>query len=214
MKRGRFITLEGPEGGGKSTQIRRIAEMLRAEGREVVTAREPGGTPTGEAIRGLLQYDHSGESPSPACEVLLFIASRAQLVDTVIRPALKRGAVVLCDRFADSTLAYQGYGRGFDVAALRRLNEFAIADCVPDVTLVLDLPVDAGRARMAGRHAAGGDGPDRLEREAAEFHARVRDGYLALARAEPGRFRVMDASRAEEDVFEALAVEVRRVLEG
>ena len=212
MKRGCFITLEGPEGGGKSTQIRRLADLLRAGGREVITTREPGGTPTGEAIRGLLQHDHSGESPSPPCEVLLFVASRAQLVDTVIRPAIGRGAVVLCDRFADSTLAYQGYGRGFDVSALRRLNEFAIAECVPDLTLVLDLPVDAGRARMAGRHAAGGQGPDRMEREAAEFHARVRDGFLALARAEPGRFRVIDASRAEDDVFNALAQEVWRVL--
>ena len=212
MKRGCFITLEGPEGGGKSTQIRRLADLLRAGGREVITTREPGGTPTGEAIRGLLQHDHSGESPSPPCEVLLFVASRAQLVDTVIRPAIGRGAVVLCDRFADSTLAYQGYGRGFDVSALRRLNEFAIAECVPDLTLVLDLPVDEGRARMAGRHAAGGEGPDRMEREAAEFHARVRDGFLALARAEPGRFRVIDASRAEDDVFNALTQEVRRVL--
>lgn len=214
MPRGTFITLEGPEGGGKSTQLQRLAEMLRAEGREVVTVREPGGTPTGEAIRGILQHDHAGESPSPACEVLLFIASRAQLVSGVIRPALARGAVVLCDRFADSTLAYQGYGRGFDVEALRQLNAFAIAECVPDLTLVLDLPVTEGRTRLAGRHAAGGEGPDRMEREAIEFHERVRAGYLELARAEPNRFRVIPANRSVEQVAESIVREVGRVVRG
>ena len=214
MPRGMFITLEGPEGGGKTTQLQRLAEMLRAEGREVVTVREPGGTRMGEAIRGILQHDHAGEVPSPACEVLLFIASRAQLVASVIRPALERGAVVICDRFADSTLAYQGYGRGFDVEALRRLNAFAIAECVPNLTLVLDLPIAEGRARMAGRHAAGGEGPDRMEREAIEFHERVRRGYLELARSEPDRFRVIPANGSMDDVAESIAREVRRVTRG
>lgn len=212
--RGVFITLEGPEGGGKTTQLQRLADRLRAEGREVVTVREPGGTQMGEAIRGILQHDHAGESPSPACEVLLFIASRAQLVSTVIRPALQRGVVVLCDRFADSTLAYQGFGRGFDVEALRRLNAFAIAECVPNLTLVLDLPVSEGRARMAGRHAANGDGPDRMEREAVEFHERVRKGFLELARAEPDRFRVITANGSVDEVAKCIEREVRRVLLG
>src|SRR5450759_4346826 len=131
----RFITFEGPEGGGKSTQIIRLAERLRADGNEVVTTREPGGTATGEAIRGILQHDTAGEALAAETELLLFAASRAQLVRTVIVPALARGAWVLCDRFADSTTAYQGYGRQLDLNRIAWLNEMAMGGCLPRLTI-------------------------------------------------------------------------------
>jgi dTMP kinase len=214
MGRGVFITFEGPEGGGKSTQMRRLAERLRARGCEVVCVREPGGTPIGEAIRGLLQHDEAGEPPVAECEVFLFLASRAHLARTVIRPAMERGACVLCDRYADSTLAYQGYGRGFPVETLRALNAFAIGDCVPDLTLLLDLEIGQGFARLAARHGAdAAAGPDRMEREAAAFHHRVREGFLELARAEPQRWRVISAAGREDDVAATIAREADDVLE-
>lgn len=138
--RGVFITFEGPEGSGKSSHVRLLKERLEARGREVLLTREPGGTPLGENIRGLLQHDHAGEPPVDRAEVMLFLASRAQLCERVIRPALDRGAWVVCDRFSDSTLAYQGHGRGFDVDTLRVMNTFATADLVPDLTILLDIP--------------------------------------------------------------------------
>ena len=196
---GHFITFEGPEGGGKSTHIRRLAERLRASGQDVVVTREPGGTPLGEAIRGLLQHDAAGESPVPRAETLLFCASRAQLVQAVIRPALARGAWVLADRFADSTFAYQGAGRGFLLADLQAANAFATGGLVPDLTLLLDLDADEARRRLAGRGAPAG-GADRFEREPPDFHARLRAGFLALAAAEPGRFAVIPAGRPVDDV--------------
>ncbi len=186
----RFLTFEGAEGAGKSTQIRLLADRLRDLGHEVVTTREPGGTPLCEAIRGLLQYDSCGEAPVPAAETLLFCASRAQLVENVIRPALKRGAWVLSDRFYDSTYAYQGYGRGFDLAKLRSIMEFAICGVRPSLTFLLDADPDTENARLADRFAAG-QAADRFEREAAEFHARVREGFRRLAEEEPDRIRII-----------------------
>lgn len=210
MARGRFITLEGPEGGGKTTQAARLVARLEARGLSTLYTREPGGTPTGEAIRNLLQHDASGEPICPETEVLLFAASRAQLVRRVIQPALEQGRWVVCDRFADSTTVYQGYGRGFPVERMLAINEFAIAECVPDRTFLLDLDVDAGFRRLAARQAARGEGPDRMEREAREFHERVRAGYLALARRWPDRFRLLDAGVGEEAVAESLWREVER----
>jgi len=200
----RFVTFEGPEGCGKSTQIRRLAERLRAEGIECVRTREPGGTSLGEAVRGLLQHDLAGEPPVPAAELLLFVAARAQLVETVVRPALKRGLWVLCDRFYDSTLAYQGYGRGMELAALRRVNAVAVGDCRPDRTFLLDLPVERGFERLATRYAGTEEKKDRFERETLAFHRRVRAGYLELAAAEPERFRVLDADRSPEAIAEEI----------
>lgn len=208
---GGFITLEGPEGGGKTTQLKRLAARLSASGAEVICLREPGGTRMGEAIRGLLQHDAGGEPPVPECEVLLFIASRAQLVRSMIRPALERGAWVLCDRFADSTLAYQGYGRGFSVDALRQLNAFAMGDCIPARTFLLDIETKAGMARIAKRQAGDCSAPDRMEREELAFHERVRNGFLELARHEPNRFCVVDAARDEEAVADTIWQEARRV---
>lgn len=200
MTRGKFITLEGPEGGGKTTQAARLVERLRAAGREVLPVREPGGTPTGELIRKVLQHDHTGEPLTPETEVLLFEASRAQLVGRVIRPALERGAWVVADRFFDSTTAYQGYGRGLDVETLLTLNALAAGDCAPDLTLLLDVPLAAGFGRLAARQRVSGDGPDRMEREAQDFHARVREGFLALARRWPERICVIDATQAVDAV--------------
>ncbi len=201
--RGRFITFEGGEGAGKSTHIRLLAAHLQERGIEVVMTREPGGTLLGEAVRNLLQHDAAGEAPLPRAEVLLFCASRAQLVAAVIEPALARGAWVLCDRFEDSTLAYQGAGRGWAVDELRRLSRFATGGLVPDLTVLLDLPPEAGLCRVNDR----GAGQDRFEKEELAFHCRLRQGFLDLAAGEPQRFRVVNVDR-ETDV---VAADIRKV---
>lgn len=208
IRAGRFITFEGPEGGGKSTHIKRLADRLKSQGREVLITREPGGTPTGEAIRGILQHDQAGEPICPAAELLLFEASRAQLVHTVILPALQKGVWVLCDRFADSTTAYQGYGRGFDLETILMLNRHAIGACVPDLTLLLDIDVQAGRERLSQRNLAQNTTSDRIEREALEFHERVRKGFLELAGRWPDRIKVIQVMREPD----AVAAEIWEVV--
>jgi dTMP kinase len=195
---GLFVTFEGGEGSGKSTQITRLAERLRAGGIEPLVTREPGGTPLAESIRGLLL--DAARSPSPLTEALLMVASRAELVTSLIRPALAAGRVVLCDRYGDSTLAYQGAGRGLDLAMLAGWNRAATGGLTPDLTLLFDVPPRLGLARRAG--AAGT--PNRLDLESEAFHARVRDGYLALARAEPGRFVVLDAAQPPASLAECV----------
>lgn len=200
MRAGRFITFEGPEGGGKTTQAKRLMARLRADGYDVLYTREPGGTPTGEAIRDILQHDKAGEPLCDETEVFLFAASRAQLVRKVIVPALERGTIVVCDRFADSTTAYQGYGRGFSVEQMLAINAFAIGDAVPDVTLLLDVTIDLGFERITGRQKELFEQADRIEREAREFHERVRNGYLELAQKWPERFRRIEASRTPDEV--------------
>lgn len=202
MVRGKLITFEGPEGAGKSTQAAMLIAKLEARGLEVVYTREPGGTKLGEAIRGVLQYNAAGEDPCPESEVLLFEASRAQLVRHVIQPALDRGAWVLCDRFADSTTAYQGFGRGFSVELMETINRFAIGTAVPDMTILLDVNVSLGMQRCAKRQVGKKIQYDRIESEALEFHEKVRQGYLELARRYPERFRKVDAMRLAEPVAE------------
>lgn len=209
---GFFITFEGPEGCGKSTQIAMLAARLRASGQaEVVTTREPGGTPAGEAIRGILQHDTAGSDIGAAAETLLFEASRAQLVERVIRPALQRGAIVLCDRFADSTTAYQGYGRGFDIETLLQLHEFALGGTWPAITLLLDLEVEQGFQRIQARNA-GTAGLDRMERESREFHQRVVAGFREMAGRWPERFRRVDAAGTVDSVHETIWTIVKEVL--
>lgn len=197
---GKFITFEGPEGSGKSTQVKRLFDRLVAQGMTVVCTREPGGTATGEAIRNILQHDSVDEQLSARAELLLFAASRAQLVDHVIGPALERGEWVLCDRFIDSTMAYQGFARGMSIDTLDRINDFAIAGRKPDLTLLLDLDIGCGFQRLEKRYADGNASADRFEREERDFHLRVRDGYHQLAAREPGRFRIIDADQPIDDV--------------
>lgn len=196
MKRGRFITLEGPEGSGKSTQVGHIRAWLEEKGVEVVVTREPGGTPTGEAIRDLLQHNASGEDIAVSTEVLLFAASRAQHVAHKIRPAIERGAWVLCDRFLDSSLAYQGVARGIGVDALLHANEMAIDGLWPDCTLLLDMPVEESMKRAAGRGAE----LDRFEQEDMSFHRSVREGYHSLAQRFRDRYVTIYASAPVERV--------------
>ncbi len=198
--RGKFITLEGPEGGGKSTHVRQLVAQLQAAGHSVIATREPGGTALGEAIRHLLQHDAGGESMVTEAELFLFMASRAQLVRQVIAPALADGVCVVCDRFADSTTAYQGYARGGDVEKILVLNDLAVGSLMPDLTILLDLDVKVGFERLHHRNARQGVEKDRIEREALAFHERVRAGYLELARRWPQRIRVVDAARTEDAV--------------
>lgn len=201
---GKFITFEGPEGSGKSTQIHLLAEKLSAGDIEVVCTREPGGTATGEAIRNILQHDAVDEPLCERAELLLFTASRAQLMELLILPALARGAWVLCDRFIDSTMAYQGYGRGMDIDTLDLINEFAIEERKPDLTILLDLDIEHGFERLDDRYSDGTGSADRFEREAREFHHRVRNGYHKLAVREPDRFRIVDADRSIEAVSKSI----------
>lgn len=205
---GKFISFEGPEACGKSTQVQVLATQLEAQGIPYLVTREPGGTPTGELIREILQHDRSGEPISPEAEVLLFAASRAQHIEHKIRPALEKGTWVLCDRFIDSTSAYQGFGRNFDVDRLIDINTFAIQGIMPDRTLLFDLDVEVAFERLHARSAGSGGSADRFEREDRAFHQRVRAGYLELARREPQRFCVLDAARSRE----AIAVEVSTCL--
>lgn len=200
---GLFVTLEGPEGSGKSTQMALLATWLREQGRPVVTSREPGGTRIGDQIR-LVLHDVANTEMTPAAEVLLYSASRAQLVAQVIRPALAEGQIALLDRYADSTLAYQGYGRGLNLADLAALTAVATQGLQPDLTLLLDLDVAAGLARRRNQ----GDEMNRLDLETLEFHNRVRDGYHRLAAQEPGRWVIVDADRPVDEVQAAL----RRIL--
>lgn len=207
---GKFITFEGPEGSGKSTQIKLLVEKLEEQGIAITCTREPGGTATGEQIRNLLQHDAAGEPLSDRSELLLFTASRAQLMDQVILPILGSDGWVLCDRFIDSTLAYQGYARGMDIGILDSINEFAIYDRKPDLTILLDLDVEAGFQRLESRYAGSDDSHDRFEREAREFHHKVRDGYHKLAEREPERFVIVNA----DDSVEAVAANVWNAVKG
>ncbi len=203
--RGAFISLEGTEGCGKSTQAERLRSWLEARGIGVVLTREPGGTPTGEAIRGILQHHASGEEIAVPTEVLLFAASRAQHVAHVIRPALAAGKWVVCDRFVDSSLAYQAYGRDLSVSLLLEINGYAVDGVWPDRTLLFDLSVERAMERLIARGAA----PDRFESEEIDFHHRVRDGYLRLAQRFASRYVVVDADREIDavhgNVIEGLA---------
>jgi len=200
-KQGVFITLEGPDGSGKSTQVSLLTEQLRARGIEPVVTREPGGTRTGELIREILQHDRSEEPLAPETETFLFLAARAQLVRAVIRPALLEGRWVLCDRFMDSTVAYQGYGRGLGPALIEPMNALAVGETVPDLTILLDLDPAIGLERIGHRNRAIGRQADRLERETLAFHERLREGYLALAARFPERIRLVDARPEPREVF-------------
>lgn len=203
---GRFITLEGGEAAGKSTQIGRLAERLRRQGRSVLELREPGGTPLGEKIRHLLKYDPDGRGMCPETELLLMNASRAELVRSRILPALRSGQVVLCDRFYDSTVAYQGHGRGLNLAAVQSVIQLAVGGLRPDRTLWLDVAPEIARTRLAGRKAAAAtsEPSDRFDEEQEAFFARVAHGFRESFHAEPDRWRQVDAGGSLDGVEEAV----------
>lgn len=202
-----FITLEGPEGSGKTTQAKRLGAWLRESGRDCVTTKEPGGTPLADRIRGILLHPES--TMEPLTELLLYAASRHQHVMEVIRPALTRGTIVISDRFTDATLAYQGFGRELDLDRLRTLNDWVTGALRPDLTLLFDLDERLGLERAHARIAATTNDEGRFEAEDLRFHRRVREGYLTLAKAEPDRFAIVDAGGTPDQVFD----QAKRIIE-
>ncbi len=208
MTTGGFITFEGGEGAGKTTQIERLTRRLQASGKTVLALREPGGTPLGEAIRSLLK-----NPPGPLCaeaELALFIAARAQLVRDVIRPALEKGTIVLCDRFLDSTIVYQGISRGLSLETVETLNDFAVGPTRPHLTFFLDLPAEIGLERAKNR----GEATDPLEQEPLAFHEKVRKGYHQLAHAQPNRFMILNAQDSVEVLETAIGAQVETFFKG
>ena len=203
---GMFITVEGIEGVGKTPNMEYLQQILTAAGKELVVTREPGGTPLGEAIRGLL-LDPQYKGMDPDCELQLMFAARAEHLDKVIRPAIAAGRWVLCDRFTDATYAYQGGGRGLDTGKIAALEQLVQGDFRPDLTLLLDVPVEVGLARAGNRSA-----PDRFEQEKVDFFERVRLAYLDMAASHDGRYRVIDAGRSLARVQEQLAEVLREFL--
>jgi dTMP kinase len=196
-----FLSIDGGDGSGKSTQIDLLADWLRRQGRKVVTCRDPGSTPLGEAVRSILLDRHDLHIDRRA-EMLLYMAARAQMVEEVIRPALEQGKTVLCDRYLLANVVYQGYGGGLDVTTLWQVGRVATGGLMPDLTIVLDVPADAAAARIARPL-------DRMEKQGAEFHARVREGFLAEAARSPGQIVVVNAARSVEEVQE----EIRKIVE-
>lgn len=208
-----FITFEGMEGSGKSTALNRVQQALLDEGHGVLLTREPGGSRLGRTLRSIL-LDLSNDDIVPEAELFLYLADRAQHVGQVIRPALAEGVTVLSDRYADSTVVYQGYGRGLDPERLRELNDMAVGGLWPDLTLVFDLPPEEGLRRAMTRNLQDGTSVSegRFEAEHLAFHARVREGYLTWAALNPARFRVVDATRTPDQVFEDVMRAVRAAL--
>jgi len=209
--RGLFITFEGSEGCGKSTQILRLTTRLQGLGLPFIVTREPGGTPIGEDIRHLLQFSKAGFAMKPEAELLLFTASRAQLVREVIEPALAAGTTVVADRFMDSTTVYQGVARKIGTESVKFINDFAVGSTLPDITFLLDLDSATANARMKGRATPAGE-VDRMEQQPAEFYEAVRAGYLKLARAEPERIRLIDASEPVEEIAGKIWTELEEKL--
>lgn len=210
MASGKFITFEGGEGCGKSTQVKRLKAALEAEGLEVVLTREPGGTWLSERIRTLIK-DQNEDPPCDRAELLLFLAARAQLVKSVIRPALERGAWVISDRFSDSTLAYQGYGRGLPLEIIDMANKFACENLKSDLTLLLEVDPQVAASRLAGREAATNTTADRIERAGNEFHSRLRRGFAELAKQEPWRIVPIDANGTPDEVFDEVWKSLKRI---
>ncbi|MFP6901313.1 MAG: dTMP kinase [Opitutales bacterium] len=205
-KKGILISFEGSEGCGKSTQIRRIADRLEAiDHIDVIVTREPGGTDIGEEIRHLLMHSSNNSEMFPETELLLFAASRAQLVRELILPSVKEGKMVLCDRFLDSTTVYQGVARQIAADPVTQINDFAVGDIVPDLTVVVDVPAEIGLERIKHRIS---DMPDRMEKENVSFYAKVREGYLILARSLPDRFLVVDGTNMPQEIEEEIWQEI------
>jgi dTMP kinase len=207
-----FITLEGIEGSGKTTQIRRLEDYFKDAAVPCVVTRQPGGTPIGEKIRAIL-LDPSSKDLDATAELLLYMADRAQHINTCIKPQLAAGKTVICDRYFDATLVYQGFARALDVALLKELHRILFADLKPDLTLLLDLPVEMGLARARSQLKSGArpDHEGRFEAEDLKFHHKVRAGYLELARQEPDRIRIIDASREPDTVYRSLIAVIEQI---
>jgi len=203
---GKLISFEGSEGSGKSTQIARLAAHFQKTQREVVTTREPGGTEIGEQIRNIIVHNSKGDEMCAETELLLFTAARAQLVREVIAPAIMRGAIVLSDRFLDSSTVYQGIGRNLAADPVAQINRFAVGNVMPDLTVVIDVPTEVSLARLRQRAS---DLPDRMERENLEFYTKVREGYLVLARGMPERFLVVDGTKSADAIEKKIWTEVQ-----
>jgi dTMP kinase len=210
--KGAFITFEGTEGSGKSTQLSLLAERLLSQGWSVRTVREPGGTPIGEEIRHTLKHSPANRAMTAEAELLLMNASRAQLVREVVRPALQQGQMILCDRFYDSTTAYQGYGRGLDLKVVKAVIDLAVAETRPDLTLLLLAPPEVSASRLLARQATMPFVRDRMEEADASFFERVARGYRALASAEPQRVKLIDAAGDVQEVREAVWRAVQPIL--
>lgn len=204
---GLFLSFEGGEGAGKSTQIQRLATWLQEQQHKVLVTRQPGGTGYGQRIREVILAPNATEQLSERAELFLYLADRAHHVDTMVRPALAAGQIVLCDRYTDSTLAYQGYGRGLDLAEIKQLNALATGNLQPDRTFWFDVDPELGHERIQGRAEL-----DRLEAEALDFHQRVRSGYAALAAAEPQRWRRLDAAQDRDSLTQELFALVHKLL--
>lgn len=194
---GKLISFEGSEGSGKSTQIARLAERFQKDGREVLSTREPGGTEIGEQIRNIIVHNSKGDEMCAETELLLFAAARAQVVREVIVPALQRGAIVLSDRYLDSSTVYQGIGRNLGADPVAQINRFAVGAVMPDLTVVIDVPTEVGLARVKQRAS---DLPDRMERENIEFYQKIREGYLVLAQSMGNRFVVVDGTQTQDAI--------------
>jgi len=205
---GLFITFEGPGGAGKTTQMRLLAEYLQSRGHQVYCTRDPGGTVIGDQIRQVLD-DVGHTEMTPPAEILLYSASRAQLVAQKIKPMLEAGQIVLCDRYADSTYAYQGYGRGLDLTILKMITEFATQGLQPDLTIYLDLPVEIGLARKQRANEAGQGEWNRMDQLTSDFYERVRQGYLTMARANPERWSIIEARQSTAAIHQAICVALR-----
>ena len=204
--RGILISFEGSEGSGKSTQIAHLAEHLQQIGRKVISTREPGGTEIGEQVRNIIVHNSKGDEMCAETELLLFAASRAQLVREIIAPNLIKGVVVLCDRYIDSSTVYQGVARNLSLDPVQQINQFAVGNVLPDLTIVLDVPTRVSLARI---HQRASDLPDRMERENIDFYKKVRDGYLVLARSLPKRFFVVDGTLPENAIRKLIWAEVK-----
>ncbi len=200
--KGKFVTIEGPDGAGKTTQVKKISDYLKSRGFKVLVTREPGGTPLGEKLREVL-LTSEGESPVPEAEALIYAASRAQLVKKVIEPALDKGFTILCDRFVDSSLAYQGWARGLGIEELARINRWFLQDIWPDLTIVLDIDPAQSLNRLSGKK-------DRLESETLDFHRKVREGFLKLKDLYPQRIKIVDAAQNPDAIFKTILLELEK----
>ena len=202
---GKLISFEGSEGSGKSTQIALLAAHLQKAGREVVATREPGGTEIGEQIRNIIVHNSKGDEMCPETELLLFTAARAQVVREVIAPALQRGAVVVSDRYLDSSTVYQGIARNLAPGPVSEINRFAVGDVMPHLTIVIDVPTEVSLARIRQRAS---DLPDRMERENLDFYTKIREGYLVLAKGMPERFILIDGTKTQDVISKKIWAEV------